>query len=264
MAILEVENLKKSFDALDVLKGISFSLNKGEALSIIGSSGSGKTTMLRCLNFLEMPSSGRITVNTEAGAHVLFDDSAEKKLADAEIRKNRLHFGLVFQSFNLFPQYTALENVTLAPKLQVRNSEAYKADSKAIVKSINDRGMELLSQMGLADRAGYYPHQLSGGQQQRVAIARALALEPDILCFDEPTSALDPELTGEVLKVIRGLAEKDTTMIIVTHEMAFAHDVSDDVIFMDGGVIVEQGPPSRVLENPTEERTRQFLRSYTT
>ena len=262
MAILEVENLKKSFDALDVLKGISFSLNKGEALSIIGSSGSGKTTMLRCLNFLEMPSSGRITVNTEAGAHVLFDDSAEKKLTDAEIRKNRLHFGLVFQSFNLFPQYTALENVTLAPKLQASNSEAYKADSKAIVKSINDRGMELLSQMGLADRAGYYPHQLSGGQQQRVAIARALALEPDILCFDEPTSALDPELTGEVLKVIRGLAEKDTTMIIVTHEMAFAHDVADDVIFMDGGVIVEQGPPSRVLENPTEERTRQFLRSY--
>ena len=262
MAILEVENLKKSFDALDVLKGISFSLNKGEALSIIGSSGSGKTTMLRCLNFLEMPSSGRITVNTEAGAHVLFDDSAEKKLTDAEIRKNRLHFGLVFQSFNLFPQYTALENVTLAPKLQAKNTEVYKADSKAIVKSINDRGMELLSQMGLADRAGYYPHQLSGGQQQRVAIARALALEPDILCFDEPTSALDPELTGEVLKVIRGLAEKDTTMIIVTHEMAFAHDVSDDVIFMDGGVIVEQGPPSRVLENPTEERTRQFLRSY--
>ena len=245
MAILEVENLKKSFDALDVLKGISFSLNKGEALSIIGSSGSGKTTMLRCLNFLEMPSSGRITVNTDAG-----------------IRKNRLHFGLVFQSFNLFPQYTALENVTLAPKLQAKNTEVYKADPKAIVKSINDRGMELLSQMGLADRAGYYPHQLSGGQQQRVAIARALALEPDILCFDEPTSALDPELTGEVLKVIRGLAEKDTTMIIVTHEMAFAHDVSDDVIFMDGGVIVEQGPPSRVLENPTEERTRQFLRSY--
>ena len=262
MAILEVENLKKSFDELDVLKGISFSLNKGEALSIIGSSGSGKTTMLRCLNFLEMPSSGRITVNTEAGTHVLFDDSADGKLSDAEIRKNRLHFGLVFQSFNLFPQYTALENVTLAPRLQAKNTEAYKADSKAIVKGINDRGMELLSQMGLADRAGYYPHQLSGGQQQRVAIARALALEPDILCFDEPTSALDPELTGEVLKVIRGLAEKDTTMIIVTHEMAFAHDVSDDVIFMDGGVIVEQGPPSRVLENPTEERTRQFLRSY--
>ena len=262
MAILEVENLKKSFDELDVLKGISFSLNKGEALSIIGSSGSGKTTMLRCLNFLEMPSSGRITVNTEVGTHVLFDDSAERKLSDAEIRKNRLHFGLVFQSFNLFPQYTALENVTLAPKLQAKNSEACKADPKAIVKTINDRGMELLSQMGLADRADYYPHQLSGGQQQRVAIARALALEPDILCFDEPTSALDPELTGEVLKVIRGLAEKDTTMIIVTHEMAFAHDVSDAVIFMDGGVIVEQGPPSRVLENPTEERTRQFLRSY--
>ena len=262
MAILEVENLKKSFDALDVLKGISFSLHKGEALSIIGSSGSGKTTMLRCLNFLEMPSSGRITVNTEAGAHVLFDDSAEKKLTDAEIRKNRLHFGLVFQSFNLFPQYTALENVTLAPKLQVRNSEAYKADSKAIVKSINDRGMELLSQMGLADRAGYYPHQLSGGQQQRVAIARALALEPDILCFDEPTSALDPELTGEVLKVIRSLAEQHTTMIIVTHEMAFARDVADQVIFMDEGVIVEQGPAREVIEHPREDRTRQFLSRY--
>ena len=262
MAILEVENLKKSFDALDVLKGISFSLNKGEALSIIGSSGSGKTTMLRCLNFLEMPSSGRITVNTEAGAHVLFDDSAEKKLTDAEIRKNRLHFGLVFQSFNLFPQYTALENVTLAPKLQVRNSEAYKADSKAIVKSINDRGMELLSQMGLADRAGYYPHQLSGGQQQRVAIARALALEPDILCFDEPTSALDPELTGEVLKVIRALAEEHMTMVIVTHEMAFARAVADKVIFMDGGVIVEQGAPEQVFGDTQQARTKQFLARY--
>ena len=262
MAILEVENLKKSFDALDVLKGISFSLNKGEALSIIGSSGSGKTTMLRCLNFLEMPSSGRITVNTEAGAHVLFDDSAEKKLTDAEIRKNRLHFGLVFQSFNLFPQYTALENVTLAPKLQARNSEAYKADSKAIVKRINDRGMELLSQMGLADRAGYYPHQLSGGQQQRVAIARALALHPDILCFDEPTSALDPELTGEVLKVLRDLADRKTTMIIVTHEMHFARDVADRILFMDGGVVVEQGPARQLIEHPQEERTRRFLAHY--
>ena len=262
MAILEVENLKKSFDALDVLKGISFSLNKGEALSIIGSSGSGKTTMLRCLNFLEMPSSGRITVNTEAGAHVLFDDSAEKKLTDAEIRKNRLHFGLVFQSFNLFPQYTALENVTLAPKLQARNSEAYKADSKAIVKGINDRGMELLSQMGLADRAGYYPHQLSGGQQQRVAIARALALEPDILCFDEPTSALDPEIVGEVLDVMKHLAQEGMTMVVVTHEMAFAKEVSDRVVFMDQGVILEQGSPREVFGNPKESRTREFLSRY--
>mgnify|MGYP002551596200 CR=1 FL=1 len=262
MAILEVENLKKSFDALDVLKGISFSLNKGEALSIIGSSGSGKTTMLRCLNFLEMPSSGRITVNTEAGKHVLFDDSAEKKLTDAEIRKNRLHFGLVFQSFNLFPQYTALENVTLAPKLQARNTEVYKADPKAIVKGINDRGMELLSQMGLADRAGYYPHQLSGGQQQRVAIARALALHPDILCFDEPTSALDPELTGEVLKVLRDLADRKTTMIIVTHEMHFARDVADRILFMDGGVVVEEGPAKQLIDHPREERTRQFLAHY--
>ena len=218
--------------------------------------------MLRCLNFLEMPSSGRITVNTEAGKHVLFDDSAEKKLTDAEIRKNRLHFGLVFQSFNLFPQYTALENVTLAPKLQARNTEVYKADPKAIVKGINDRGMELLSQMGLADRAGYYPHQLSGGQQQRVAIARALALEPDILCFDEPTSALDPELTGEVLKVIRGLAEKDTTMIIVTHEISFARDVADTVMFMSDGVIEEMGTPSEVIENPKSERTKTFLSRF--
>ena len=260
MAILEVENLKKSFDALDVLKGISFSLNKGEALSIIGSSGSGKTTMLRCLNFLEMPSSGRITVNTEAGAHVLFDDSAEKKLTDAEIRKNRLHFGLVFQSFNLFPQYTALENVTLAPKLQVRNSEAYKADSKAIVKSINDRGMELLSQMGLADRAGYYPHQLSGGQQQRVAIARALATDPEIIYFDEPTSALDPELTGEVLSVMRQLAEEGMTMLVVTHEMGFARNVSSKTVFMENGVVVEQAPSHEFFAHPREERTREFLR----
>ena len=262
MAILEVENLRKNFDKLEVLKGISFSLEKGEALSIIGSSGSGKTTLLRCMNFLEMPTSGRITVNTDAGAHVLFDGSRAKALTEAEIRKNRLHFGLVFQSFNLFPQYTALENVTLAPRLQAKTREDYKANSKAILKEINEHGLALLAQMGLADRADYHPHQLSGGQQQRVAIARALALEPDILCFDEPTSALDPELTGEVLKVIRGLAEKKTTMIIVTHEMGFAHDVSDNVIFMDGGVIVEQGPPSQVLENPREERTRQFLRGY--
>jgi len=262
MAILEVENLRKSFGQLEVLKNISFSLERGEALSIIGSSGSGKTTLLRCLNFLETPTSGKIVINTEDGQRVLFDGSDAKQLSDAEIRRNRLHLGLVFQSFNLFPQYTALENVTLALKLQAKQQPDYKANSRAILKAIEDKGMELLGQMGLSERAGHYPHQLSGGQQQRVAIARALALEPDILCFDEPTSALDPELTGEVLKVIRGLADKKTTMIIVTHEMAFAREVSDNVIFMDDGFIVEQGPPSQVLVNPREERTRRFLSGY--
>jgi len=262
MAILEVENLRKSFGELEVLKDISFSLNKGEALSIIGSSGSGKTTLLRCLNFLETPTSGSIVINTDDGRNVLFDGDAEKGLSEAQIRRNRLHLGLVFQNFNLFPQYTALENVTLALKLQAKQQPDYKANSKAILKAIEEKGMELLGQMGLSERAGHYPHQLSGGQQQRVAIARALALEPDILCFDEPTSALDPELTGEVLKVIRGLAEKKTTMIIVTHEMAFAREVSDNVIFMDEGFIVEQGPPSQVLVNPREERTKRFLSGY--
>ena len=262
MAILEVENLRKNFEDLEVLKDISFSLQRGEALSIIGSSGSGKTTLLRCLNFLETPSSGKIVINTDDGRHVLFDGDTQSSLSEAEIRSNRLHLGLVFQSFNLFPQYTALENVTLACKLQAKQRADFKANSKAILKEIEDKGMELLSQMGLAERADYYPHQLSGGQQQRVAIARALALEPDILCFDEPTSALDPELTGEVLKVIRGLAEKDTTMIIVTHEMAFAREVSDNVIFMDEGFIVEQGPPEQVLGDPKEERTKRFLSGY--
>ena len=262
MAILEVENLRKSFGSIEVLKDISFSLERGEALSIIGSSGSGKTTLLRCLNFLETPTDGSIVINTDEGRNVLFDGSSGKALTDAEKRRNRLHLGLVFQNFNLFPQYTALENVTLALKLQAKEKPEYKNNSKEILKSIDEKGMEILSQMGLSERAGHYPHMLSGGQQQRVAIARALALEPDILCFDEPTSALDPELTGEVLRVIRGLAEKKTTMIIVTHEMAFAREVSDNVIFMDGGHIVEQGPPSEVLVNPKEERTRQFLSGY--
>ena len=254
MTILEVKNLKKAFGSTDVLKGVSFSLEQGQVLAIIGSSGSGKTTLLRCLNFLETPDEGEIRVNGKllTGSH----------LSDAQIRENRLHFGLVFQNFNLFPQYTALENVTLALKLQAKQQPDYKANSKAILKAIEEKGMELLGQMGLSERAGHYPHQLSGGQQQRVAIARALALEPDILCFDEPTSALDPELTGEVLKVIRGLAEKKTTMIIVTHEMAFAREVSDNVIFMDEGFIVEQGPPSQVLVNPREERTKRFLSGY--
>ena len=252
MAILEVKNIEKRFGTTQVLNDISFSLEKGQALSIIGASGSGKTTLLRCLNFLEKPNGGTISVN----GNIIFDAADPSTQLEREIRKKRLHFGLVFQNFNLFPQYTALQNVTLARELMAKE---HGNESKA---EILEAGHELLAQMGLADRAGHYPHQLSGGQQQRVAIARALAMRPDILCFDEPTSALDPELTGEVLRVIRNLADQKTTMIIVTHEMAFARDVADHVIFMDGGVIVEQGNPKDVINHPKEERTRQFLSRY--
>ena len=258
MAILQVEDIQKRFGRTRVLEDISFSLEQGQAMAIIGSSGSGKTTLLRCLNFLEQPDRGRITV----GGEVLFDADDPATQRESEVRKKRLHFGLVFQSFNLFPQYTALENVTLAGQLLARERPDFKGEKKRIFAEIEEKGRTLLAQMGLADRAGQYPHPLSGGPQQRVAIARALALSPDILCFDEPTSALDPELTGEVLRVIRALAEQKTTMIIVTHEMAFARDVADQVVFMDGGVIVEQGDARQVIEHPREERTRQFLARY--
>ena len=259
MAILEVEHLRKSFGRTEVLSDISFSLEKGQALSIIGSSGSGKTTLLRCLNFLERPDTGIIKVNGET----LFDAGNPATSQESEIRRKRLHFGLVFQSFNLFPQYTALENVMLAKELLAKEQPDYKSRKREIHAEIEAEAEELLGQMGLADRMGNYPHQLSGGQCQRVAIARALALKPDILCFDEPTSALDPELTGEVLKVIKGLADQETTMVIVTHEMAFARDVSSQVIFMDEGQILEQGTPEQVFGNPSEERTKQFLSRYT-
>ena len=259
MAILEVNNLEKHFGSTRVLEDISFDLEQGKALAIIGSSGSGKTTLLRCLNFLETPDQGTISV----GGNVIFDAANRRSQTDAEIRKKRLHFGMVFQSFNLFPQYTALKNVTLAKELLARERPDFKANKKAILEEIQQEGLELLTKMGLEQRASHYPSQLSGGQQQRVAIARALALKPDILCFDEPTSALDPELTGEVLRVIRGLVEQKTTMIIVTHEMAFARDVADEVMFMDGGLIVERGPARQVIETPQEERTRQFLAGYT-
>ena len=258
MAILEVHNIEKHFGATRVLEDISFSLEEGQALAIIGSSGSGKTTLLRCLNFLETPDQGQIVVR----GNTLFDAADPTTQKEREIRKKRLHFGMVFQSFNLFPQYTALQNVTLASQLLAKERSDYKTHKKEIYAEIEAHGKELLAQMGLAERANHYPHQLSGGQQQRVAIARALALRPDILCFDEPTSALDPELTGEVLKVIRSLADQKTTMIIVTHEMAFARDVADQVIFMDGGVIVEQGAARQVIEHPTQERTKQFLTRY--
>ena len=258
MAILEVQNINKSFGNTRVLEDISFSLEEGNALAIIGSSGSGKTTLLRCLNFLETPDKGKIIVKDE----VLFDADNVVSKSEKDIRRKRLHFGMVFQSFNLFPQYTALGNVMLACELLAKERPDYKANRKKIHNEIEEKAKLLLDQMGLSDRMGNYPHQLSGGQQQRVAIARALAMEPDILCFDEPTSALDPELTGEVLKVIRSLAEKRTTMVIVTHEMSFARDVADQIIFMDGGYIVEQGNAFDVINNPKEERTKQFLARY--
>lgn len=258
MAILEVQNIEKSFGSTQVLRDISFSLERGQALAIIGSSGSGKTTLLRCLNFLEKPNAGRILVNGD----ILLDSGNPQTQNDAQIRKNRLHFGMVFQSFNLFPQYTALQNVMLASELLAQERADFKERKKEIFSEIEQNARELLTKMSLADRMDNYPHQLSGGQQQRVAIARALALRPDILCFDEPTSALDPELTGEVLRVIRSLAEQRTTMIIVTHEMEFARDVADHVIFMDEGIIVEEGTPDELFGDTQNERTRAFLSRY--
>ena len=239
MTVLEVQNIQKSFQGTEVLKGISFSLEQGQVLAIIGSSGSGKTTLLRCLNFLETPDVGEIRVN---GKQLL-------TRSEEELRKNRLHFGLVFQNFNLFPQYTALENVMLAPKLLNRGTN----------EEIRQKALTLLDQVGLSQKVNNYPFQLSGGQQQRVAIARALAMNPDILCFDEPTSALDPELTGEVLRVIRGLKNSGNTMIVVTHEMEFARSVADVVIYMADGVIEEMGPPEMVFGHPQSEKTRAFL-----
>ena len=244
MTVLDVKNIKKDFGKTKVLKGVSFSLEKGQVLAIIGSSGSGKTTLLRCLNFLETPNEGQIIVDGKE----LF--SAGTKYNDQQIRENRLHFGLVFQSFNLFPQYNVLQNVTLAPSLL----------KKGTTEELEQRGKELLNQVGLGEKLESYPYQLSGGQQQRVAIARALALEPEILCFDEPTSALDPELTGEVLRVIRELKGHDRTMIVVTHEMDFARSVADVIIYMADGVIEEMGTPEEVFENPQSEKTRAVLR----
>ena len=241
--ILEVKNIKKNFGKTKVLKDVSFSLNKGQVLAIIGSSGSGKTTLLRCLNFLETPDEGEIIVNGKT----LF--SAGARYSEDQIRENRLHFGLVFQNFNLFPQYNVLRNVTLAPSLL----------KKGTAEELDTLGKKLLDQVGLSDKLESYPCQLSGGQQQRVAIARALAMHPEILCFDEPTSALDPELTGEVLRVIRALKGEDSTMIVVTHEMEFAKSVADVVIYMADGVIEEIGTPEQIFDNPQSERTRAFI-----
>ena len=242
MAVLEVKNIQKSFAGTQVLKGVSFSLEKGQVLAIIGSSGSGKTTLLRCVNFLETPDAGEIRVNGSL--------LTGQNLTDAQIRQNRLHFGLVFQNFNLFPQYTVLENITMAPTLL----------KKAPADRIRSNALALLEKVGLSQKANAYPYQLSGGQQQRVAIARALALNPEVLCFDEPTSALDPELTNEVLRVIRSLKNQDNTMVVVTHEMDFARSVADVVMYMADGVIEEMGTPEEVFGNPRSEKTRSFIR----
>lgn len=264
MSMLNVENIQKSFGRTEVLKDISFSLEKGEVLAIIGSSGSGKTTLLRCLNFLETPQKGKITV----GGKVLFDSDDASKKSEVAIRQNRLHFGLVFQSFNLFPQYKVIDNITLAPQLlakeQLKKNGSYKGAKsyKDAQHMIREDAESLLKKVGLSEKAESYPCNLSGGQQQRVAIARALALEPDVLCFDEPTSALDPELTGEVLNVIKGLKSSDSTMIVVTHEIEFAHDVADKIIFMADGVIAEEGTPQQVIDNPQNPRTQAFLSRF--
>ena len=264
MSMLNVNNIQKSFGKNEVLKNISFSLEKGEVLAIIGSSGSGKTTLLRCLNFLETPQKGQIIVNGK----VLFDADDPSKKTDSEIRKNRLHFGLVFQSFNLFPQYKVIDNITLAPMLeakeQLKKSGEYMGvkNYKQAQEIIRKNALSLLERVGLSEKKDAYPGSLSGGQQQRVAIARALALNPDVLCFDEPTSALDPELTGEVLNVIKGLKTSDSTMIVVTHEIDFARDVADKIIFMDEGVIAEEGTPEQVIGNPQNMRTKEFLSRF--
>jgi len=255
MALLEVNGIGKSFGATKVLRDISFDLAEGEALAIIGSSGSGKTTLLRCLNFLETADTGSITVAGET----LWSAADTKTQSEEAIRKKRLHFGLVFQSFNLFPQYTALQNVMLAGQLLAKERPDYKQNRRQILADIETQAKALLAQMGLSDRENHYPHQLSGGQQQRVAIARALALHPDILCFDEPTSALDPELVGEVLDVIKKVAAQGYTMLLVSHEMNFIRHVSNRVIFLDKGHVVEDGTPKEVFEHPQNQRTREFF-----
>ena len=255
MSILEVKDLYKNFGKTQVLRGISFSMEQGEVLSIIGSSGSGKTTLLRCLTSLERADKGVITV----GNKVVFDPEQGVKLTKEEARENQLQFGMVFQQFNLFPQYSVLDNVTLASRLHAKERPDYKENKKQIIAEIEANAHDLLEKVGLSAKAGNYPCQLSGGQQQRVAIARALAMKPAILCFDEPTSALDPELTGEVLSVIRSLAAQDTTMIIVTHEMSFARDVSDTVLFMEEGVVAVKGTPDYVFGEGATPRMKAFI-----
>ncbi len=267
MAYLQVKDFSKRFNDTKVLKGVSLSIEKGEVLSIIGSSGGGKTTLLRCINFLTFPDTGEMILEGTK----IFDANDVKNYKTADLRKKRLNFGLVFQSFNLFPQYTVKGNVMLAPNLlfeqEVSDYKRTKPTKDALKKfiengknEISERCHSILKKVGLLEKLNNYPNELSGGQQQRVAIARAMALKPKILCFDEPTSALDPELTGEVLKVIKELKEdSEITMIIVTHEMAFAREISDKVIYIADGVIAEQGTPEQLFDNPKTEKLQQFL-----
>ncbi len=258
MSLLEVKKFKKSFGGTKVLKGIDFSLEKGETLAIIGSSGSGKTTLLRCLNFLEVPDGGQLYLNGQ----LLFDAGNKKQKSERSIREKRLHFGLVFQNFNLFPQYSALGNVCLAPRLLAKERPDYKSRKAQINAEIEKNAMELLTMVGLSDKMKSYPSQLSGGQQQRVAIARALATSPDVICFDEPTSALDPELTVEVLNVLRSLAKKHFTMIVVTHEMTFAAEVADRMLFMDQGLVAYDGPCDYAFSEECDcRRLKEFIGS---
>lgn len=258
MSILNVNGIHKRFGKTEVLKGVNFSMGEGEVISIIGSSGSGKTTLLRCIGFLETADEGTIVL----GEKTVFDAGVPMKRSDKEQREIQSKFGFVFQSFNLFPQYTALENVMLAPKLLAKERPDFKQKKKAIFDEIEQKAKSLMDRAGLSEKYHNYPCELSGGQQQRVAICRALALNPKIMLFDEPTSALDPEITNEVLKVIKSLADDGMTMIIVTHEMYFAKNISDRVIFMDGGVIAEEGTPQQIFENPQNPRTREFIASF--
>lgn len=258
MSILRIENIHKSFGKTKVLKGVTFEMNEGDVIAILGSSGSGKTTLLRCVNFLEKADIGRIYVNNQ----LLFDAQSKEKLTAKQQRENQLNFGLVFQSFNLFPQYNVLENVTLAPKLLAKERKDFKKNKEQIYAEIEKNAKEILDRVGLSEKLSNYPCELSGGQQQRVSIARALVQNPKVLFFDEPTSALDPELTGEILKVIRDLASKRTTMIIVTHEIEFAKNVADRIIFMDDGIIAEDGTPDAVINHPKNERTQLFLNKF--
>ena len=255
MAILEIKNLTKSFGKSDILKGVNFSMEKGEVVSIIGSSGSGKTTFLRCINFLETANKGKIICDGD----VLFDSESKSELTQREIREKQLQFGFVFQQFNLFPQYDVFTNITLAPKLLAKERADFKTNKAQIYKEIEEKAMSLLEQAGLKDKIKNFPCELSGGQQQRVAIVRALALDPKIMLFDEPTSALDPELTNEVLKIIKSLADDNMTMIIVTHEMQFAKNISDRIVFMNNGVIAEEGKPEDIFTNPKTQRLKEFL-----
>ncbi len=279
MAYFSIKNFNKSFGNTKVLKGIDLEIEQGEVLSIIGSSGSGKTTLLRCINFLETADEGTM----ELDGQILINQPSKTKEKETSLREKRLNFGLVFQSFNLFPQYNVLKNITIAPTLllndkikeyekELKGSKSF--NRKQISKLLKDfkekekqiiikEGLELLEKIGLSEKVNSYPCELSGGQCQRVAIARALALKPKILCFDEPTSALDPELTGEVLKVIRSLKDEGRTMIIVTHEMGFAKNVSDKIVFMADGIIEEAGQPKQLMENPKSEKLKSFLASVT-